>query len=186
LISEYVRYLYKINNKWWAFLASYHAVSSLPLANCYLIPSYVEHVNNARHLPAPIADELIRQVTLDGPERGLLLLRVRDEARMTADAYKILYESRCVVGLVCACVWSGSCVHVCGRIDNALEMSWRGSRYLPCVGTYSVVYGIRKQLQAEQGMDDLDQKVRGGLLAPEDLELCHVKPHWDGVLFGAW
>jgi len=35
-------------------------------------------------------DELIRQVTLDGPERGLLLLRVRDEIRMTIDAYKIL------------------------------------------------------------------------------------------------
>lgn len=35
-------------------------------------------------------DELIRQVTLDGPERGLLLLRVRDELRMTIDAYKIL------------------------------------------------------------------------------------------------
>ncbi len=35
-------------------------------------------------------DELIRQVTLDGPERGLLLLRIRDELRMTIDAYKIL------------------------------------------------------------------------------------------------
>jgi dynein light intermediate chain len=35
-------------------------------------------------------DEIIRQVTLDGPERGLLLLRVRDEIRMTIDAYKIL------------------------------------------------------------------------------------------------
>ena len=38
-------------------------------------------------------DELIRQVTLDGPERGLLLLRVRDEIRMTIDAYKILVRS---------------------------------------------------------------------------------------------
>ena len=37
-------------------------------------------------------DELIRQVTLDGPERGLLTLRVRDEIKMTIDAYKILYE----------------------------------------------------------------------------------------------
>lgn len=35
-------------------------------------------------------DELIRQVCLDGPERGLLLLRVRDEIRMSVDAYKIL------------------------------------------------------------------------------------------------
>ena len=37
-------------------------------------------------------DELIRQVALDGPERGLLLMRVRDEVRMTIDAYKTLYS----------------------------------------------------------------------------------------------
>ncbi len=39
-------------------------------------------------------DELIRQVTIESPERGLLLLRVRDEIRMTLDAYKTLYDSR--------------------------------------------------------------------------------------------
>ena len=39
-------------------------------------------------------DELIRQVTVNSAERGLLLLRVRDEIRMTIDAYKTLYESR--------------------------------------------------------------------------------------------
>jgi dynein light intermediate chain len=61
-------------------------------------------------------DELIRQVTLNGPERGLLLLRVRDEIRMTIDAYKTLYNS-------------------------------------------SVTFGIRKQLQAEQGMSELEVRV---------------------------
>merc|ERR1712216_912990 len=61
-------------------------------------------------------DELIRQVTLDGPERGLLLLRVRDEIRMTIDAYKTLYDS-------------------------------------------SVTFGVRKQLQAEQGMTELEQQI---------------------------
>merc|ERR1712072_434671 len=50
----------------------------------------------------------IRQLTLDGPEGGLLLLRVRDEVRITVDAYKVLYDS-------------------------------------------SVTFGVRKQLQAEQG-----------------------------------
>lgn len=64
-----------------------------------------------------LADELIREVTLDGPERGLLLLRVRDEVRMSIDAYKTLYGS-------------------------------------------SVVYGIRKQLQAEHGIDDMESRVR--------------------------
>ena len=44
-------------------------------------------------------DELIRQVTVSCAERGLLLLRVRDEARMTIRAYKILYESSIAFGM---------------------------------------------------------------------------------------
>mmetsp|Transcript_1927 Transcript_1927/g.3861 ORF Transcript_1927/g.3861 Transcript_1927/m.3861 type:complete len:236 (-) Transcript_1927:88-795(-) len=44
-------------------------------------------------------DELIRQVTMNGPERGLLLLRVRDEIRMTVDAYKTLYDSSVTFGV---------------------------------------------------------------------------------------
>ena len=46
-----------------------------------------------------IADELIRQVTLESAERGLLLLRVRDEIRMTIDAYKTLHESSVTFGV---------------------------------------------------------------------------------------
>ncbi|XP_050733166.1 axonemal dynein light intermediate polypeptide 1-like [Eriocheir sinensis] len=38
-------------------------------------------------------DELIRQVTLDCPERGLLLSRVRDEASMTMSAFLSLFVS---------------------------------------------------------------------------------------------
>ncbi|XP_042209971.1 axonemal dynein light intermediate polypeptide 1-like isoform X3 [Homarus americanus] len=37
-------------------------------------------------------DELIRQVTLDCPERGLLLSRVRDEANMTIAAFQCLFQ----------------------------------------------------------------------------------------------
>jgi len=32
-------------------------------------------------------------VAIDGPERGLLMMRVRDELRMTVDAYKTLFSS---------------------------------------------------------------------------------------------
>lgn len=67
-------------------------------------------------LPCWMADELIRHVTLDGPERGLLCLRVRDEIRMTIDAYKTLYDS-------------------------------------------SVTFGVKKQLQAEQGMSEMEDQV---------------------------
>merc|ERR1712060_178827 len=38
-------------------------------------------------------DEIIRQVTLSEPERGLLLLRMRDEIKMTISAYQTLYQS---------------------------------------------------------------------------------------------
>lgn len=62
-------------------------------------------------------DEIIRQVTIFGPERGLLLLRVRDEIRMTIDAYKTLYDS-------------------------------------------SVIFGIRKQKQSEDGMEEMRQNIR--------------------------
>ena len=61
-------------------------------------------------------DEIIRQVTIDCPERGLVLTRVRDELKMTIAAYQTLYQS-------------------------------------------SVAFGIRKQLQSEQGKSDLENKV---------------------------
>ncbi|KDO30339.1 hypothetical protein SPRG_05050 [Saprolegnia parasitica CBS 223.65] len=61
-------------------------------------------------------DELIREVAINSPERGLLLLRIRDEIRMTTDAYKTLYES-------------------------------------------SITFGVRKQLQAEQGMGSLEDRI---------------------------
>jgi len=44
-------------------------------------------------------DELIRQVAVDCAERGVLLTRVRDEARMTIAAYQTLYESAVAFGI---------------------------------------------------------------------------------------
>lgn len=43
-------------------------------------------------------DELIRQITIDCPERGLLLMRIRDEIRMTIAAYQTLYQSSVTFG----------------------------------------------------------------------------------------
>jgi dynein light intermediate chain, axonemal len=50
-------------------------------------------------LYAQCFDELIRQVTINCTERGLLLLRVRDEIRMTIQAYQTLYESSIAFGM---------------------------------------------------------------------------------------
>jgi dynein light intermediate chain len=67
-------------------------------------------------LYAQCFDEIIRQVTIECPERGLLLLRVRDEIRMTIASYQTLYES-------------------------------------------AILFGIRKQLQAESGKEELKKKL---------------------------
>jgi dynein light intermediate chain len=52
-------------------------------------------------------------VTINCPERGLLLMRVKDEHKMTLAAYQTLYKS-------------------------------------------SVEYGMRKQIESEEGMDGLE------------------------------
>ncbi|XP_071760650.1 axonemal dynein light intermediate polypeptide 1 [Centroberyx gerrardi] len=52
-----------------------------------------------RELYSQCFDELIRQVTINCAERGLLLLRVRDEIRMTIAAYQTMYESSMAFGI---------------------------------------------------------------------------------------
>ena len=44
-------------------------------------------------------DELIRQITINCAERGFLLVRVRDEIKMTIQAYQTLYESSISYGM---------------------------------------------------------------------------------------
>ncbi|XP_041843413.1 axonemal dynein light intermediate polypeptide 1 [Melanotaenia boesemani] len=52
-----------------------------------------------RELYSQCFDELIRQVTIMCAERGLLLLRVRDEILTTIAAYQTLYESSIAFGI---------------------------------------------------------------------------------------
>ncbi len=44
-------------------------------------------------------DEIVRQVTINCPETGLLLMRVRDEHKMTLAAYQTLYQSSVSFGM---------------------------------------------------------------------------------------
>lgn len=50
-------------------------------------------------LYAQCFDELIRQITIHCAERGFLLVRVRDEIKMTIQAYQTLYESSIAYGM---------------------------------------------------------------------------------------
>ncbi|GAB6033104.1 Axonemal dynein light intermediate polypeptide 1 [Chamberlinius hualienensis] len=52
-----------------------------------------------RELYSQCFDEIIRQVAINCAERGLLLLRVRDEINMTMAAYQTLYESSIAFGI---------------------------------------------------------------------------------------
>ncbi|XP_053311188.1 axonemal dynein light intermediate polypeptide 1-like [Spea bombifrons] len=52
-----------------------------------------------RELYSQCFDELIRHVTINCAERGVLLLRVRDEINMTVSAYQTLYESSVAFGM---------------------------------------------------------------------------------------
>ncbi|KAK9505207.1 hypothetical protein O3M35_009307 [Rhynocoris fuscipes] len=52
-----------------------------------------------RELYAQAFDEIIRQVTINCAERGLLLLRIRDEMNMSLNAYQALYESSIAYGI---------------------------------------------------------------------------------------
>ena len=82
----------------------------------------------------------MRQVTINSPERGLLLLRVRDEIRMTVDAYKVALEA--------------SAGPTASGLTNC-------SGVLPPQALYdsSVTFGMRKQLQAEQGIPEMESRI---------------------------
>ncbi len=88
-------------------------------------------------LYAQCFDEIIRQVTIECPERGLLLLRVRDEIRMTIASYQTLYES-------------------------------------------AILFGIRKQMQAESGKEELKRKLEE--LEKQKVELTNRKIQLDNQL----
>ncbi|EQC29204.1 hypothetical protein SDRG_13077 [Saprolegnia diclina VS20] len=55
--------------------------------------------NRERLHAQAFVDEVIRQVTLACPERGLFLLRIRDEIRMTIEAYQALYNTSLSFGI---------------------------------------------------------------------------------------
>ena len=68
--------------------------------NCLLLSLLMmQSIQNFKICCTLLLDELIRQVTINCAERGLLLLRVRDEIRMTIAAYQTLYESSVAFGM---------------------------------------------------------------------------------------
>ena len=69
-------------------------------SQCFgIYPKFQNTIYYREEILTLFIDELIRQVTISCQERGLLLLRVRDEIRMTLAAYQTLYESSVAFGM---------------------------------------------------------------------------------------
>lgn len=66
-------------------------------------------------------DEIIRQVTINCAERGFLLVRVRDEIKMTIQAYQTLYESSIAYGMRKALQAEQSKAEILIKIQNVEE-----------------------------------------------------------------
>ncbi|NXN80489.1 IDLC protein, partial [Bombycilla garrulus] len=74
-----------------------------------------------RELYRQCFDELIRQTTVSCAERGLLLLRVRDELQLTLAAYQALYESSVAFGVRKALLAEQGNAHLEKRIAELEE-----------------------------------------------------------------
>ena len=100
-----------------------------------------------------LPDELIREITVNCAERGLLLLRVRDELRMTVAAYQV----RCSRG----------------AIDGILMVAVLPSDRLSCPvqGLYeaNIAYGMRQSMRSEQLKADLNKQTKEAEMRKVDL-----------------
>ncbi|CAI5454508.1 unnamed protein product [Caenorhabditis angaria] len=100
--------VYKENGKLWKQQASLHPATRLDMVNLEEKLEIELKERGAkpfgicpirRDLYNQFFDELIRQVSVSCAERGLLLVRVRDEVRMTLMAYQTLLESAIAYGV---------------------------------------------------------------------------------------
>eukprot|EP00825_Cyclidium_porcatum_P020360 TRINITY_DN2309_c0_g1_i2.p1 TRINITY_DN2309_c0_g1~~TRINITY_DN2309_c0_g1_i2.p1 ORF type:complete len:247 (+),score=47.07 TRINITY_DN2309_c0_g1_i2:306-1046(+) len=115
---------YQLQNRWFQRNVSCEEASRTELTD---LEDQLDHLLKERQarksgicpvredLHNQLFDEIIRQCTINSPERGLLLLRVRNNLRMTFAAYQTLYQG-------------------------------------------SIVFGVKKAKQAEEGQQELEQK----------------------------
>ncbi|KEG10516.1 dynein arm light chain [Trypanosoma grayi] len=108
-----------------------------------------------------VFEELIRQVTVNCAERGLLLLRVRDELRMTLDAYRSLYESSAAFGMRKALQAEQSKIEMEARI-RAME---------------------REREELKQQVEELEARCEAIQEQEEERRLEEEKKHNDEVAF---
>lgn len=74
-------------------------------------------------LYSQVFDELIRQVTVNCVERGLLLLRIRDDMRSTIAAYQVLFVCRHLPAPVSQIEWTYG-FRDTARICKGMTICW--------------------------------------------------------------
>ena len=96
-------------------------------------------------------DELIRQVTIECPERGLMLLRTRDQLRMTLMCYLTLHRSSCDLG-VSKSVHAESCVRELEDNRQVLELQTQVLKTRVAELEHAIVLA-EKQARDEQSVE---------------------------------
>ncbi|XP_018572352.1 33 kDa inner dynein arm light chain, axonemal [Anoplophora glabripennis] len=114
-----------------------------------------------RELYTQCFDEIIRQVTINCAERGLLLLRVRDEMKMTIEAFQALYCSSVAFGM-----------------RKALQAEQGRS------DLYQEVEILKNQkLELEQQITDLKQRAEQADRRAAETRLAEERKHTEEITF---
>lgn len=104
-------------------------------------------------------DELIRQVTIACSERGLLLLRVRDEMRFTAVAYEKLYESNVAHGIRKSLIFehnrsiTSEKVNELKNVQNDLKFQIENLKKM--ISSVSALAKDKQQLEAKKNFEEV-------------------------------
>lgn len=114
-----------------------------------------------RELYSQCFDELIRQITVNCGERGLLLLRIRDEMRMTMEAYQALYCSSIAFGMRKALQAEQ------GKSDLQTDIDRLGE----------------EKVDVERQLVDLRQRSEQNERRAEELRIAEEKKHNEEIVF---
>lgn len=114
-----------------------------------------------RELYSQCFDELIRQITINCGERGLLLLRIRDEMNMTMEVYQALYCSSIAFGMRKALQAEQAKSDLQGNVDRLQE----------------------EKVEVEHQLIDLRQKAEQNERRAEEIRIAEEKKHNEEISF---
>ena len=106
-------------------------------------------VNLQENLERKLFDELIRQITLNCLERGILLTRIKKELNMTVNSYQSLYESSIAYGIRTLLLAEEEKKKLTDEIDNIEK---------ECTSLEEEINEIDAKLRQHKEEDDAERK----------------------------